>query len=445
MNQVLVAYHDATAQRAESVANIADHLNDVMTAYWDIFTARGALFASMENRQLAVEVLRELNARQDIDAEPNLIAQSEATIRQRELQIIQANADLVQAQIQFISLVNAPELLDNSGNIEILPQVSPDLGRRELDIASRINTAIQRRPEIGDIVEQIKSAQVSNHLSLNELLPRLSLSLEASLNGLEGDNQLGAAIGNQFENDLTYQVGVDFEVPILNRRARFNKRRTELVVARLRADWQGLIQEVKADVLNNAQQFEATQLRLETQKEVLKFSANELRYLGLRKTVAPKETDNVSFALTQVLSAQDRQVEAKSDFIAAVADKYRAIFELNRATGILINPDVIPQDGGPTRPGFFSVYHHYIEERGSFEGPLNFVEGHTRAISDQHKLPCGGEHCNSASCSCQSCESGQAQAVHSTCGPACEATAGFTPVGAELHPVTTPSPRYPLR
>jgi len=178
MNQVLVAHFDASAQRSESVANIADHLNEVMTAYWDIYAARGALFAAIENRQMAIEVRRELNARRDIDAEPNLIDQSEATIRQRALQINQAHSDLVKAQIQFISLVNAPELLNNSNNIEILPQVTPDLDHRDLDIASRVNTAIQRRPEIGDIIEQVKSAQVTNHLSLNELLPQLSLSLD---------------------------------------------------------------------------------------------------------------------------------------------------------------------------------------------------------------------------------------------------------------------------
>ena len=137
---------------------------------------------------------------------------------------------------------------------------------------------------------------MANHLSLNELLPRLALSLEAGLNGLEGDSQLGDVISNQFDNDVTYQVGVDFEVPLANRRARFNQRRTELVVARLRSDWQDLIQQVKADVLDNAQEFQASQQRLDTQRQVLKFTANELRYLGLRKTVAPKETDNVSFA-----------------------------------------------------------------------------------------------------------------------------------------------------
>ena len=387
MNEVLVAFHDASAQRAESVSEIANHLNEVMTAYWDIFAARGALFASMDNRQLAVEVLEELKARQDIDAEPNLLDQAEATIRQRELQINEANNDLVKAQIRLISLVNAPELLQNLRAIEIMPQVSPDLETRGLDIASRVNTAIQRRPEINDIIQQIKSAQVSNHVSLNDLLPRLSLSLEASLNGLEGDRQTAAAFGNQFENDITYQVGASVEVPFANRQARYNRRRTELVVERLKANWQMIIEQIKADVLDNAQEFSATQVRLEKQQEILKFSASELQYLGLRKTVAPKDTSNPSFELTQLLAAQDRQGAAKAEYIAAVADKHRSIFELNRATGILINDDVIPAASGPARPGLFSVYHQYIEEKAEFSDPAAALESRTRTEARQNRRP----------------------------------------------------------
>jgi len=140
--------------------------------------------------------------------------------------------------------------------------------------------------------------------------------------------------------------------------------------------------------------------------------------------VAPKETDNVSFALTQVLSAQDRQGEAKSDFIAAIADKYRAIFELNRATGILINSDVIPQEGGPGRPGCFSVYHHYLEERGSFEGPLAEVENATRAKSNEFKGQSGIRSLN-----LDSYQSFEAPEVIQT--------------GAEFPTVTSPI-RYPL-
>ena len=178
---------------------------------------------------------------------------------------------------------------------------------------------------------------------------------------------------------MTYQVGFNLEVPFSNRQARYNKRRTELAVQRLRADWQNVIEQIKADVINNAQQFSASQTRLEKQRDILYFSSNELRYLRIRKKIAPKEDSNPSFALTQVLAAQDRQGDAKSQLIAAIADKHRALFELNRATGILINSDVIPEEGAPTSPGLFSVYHHYIEDRPEFACDASALESATRA------------------------------------------------------------------
>ncbi len=373
MNQVLVAQHNASAQRFESTAEIANHLNQVMTAYWDIFAARGALLAAIESRDLAKEVLRELDARQDIDAEYNLRDQTMATIGQRQLEIINARRDLAQGQVRLIALVNAPELLQNTQNIEFLPQVDAYLDLQSLAIQSRITTAIQRRPEIKDALAQISAAQTTHHLSQNELLPRLSLSLEAGLNGLEGERRLGTAFGNQFENDVTYQAGFNFEVPFANRQARFNRKRTELVISRLKADWQGVIEQVKADVLTTAESFLASQLRLQAQREVLQYSGRELYYLQVRKTIAPKEESNPSFALTQLLAAQERRGTARAQVIGAIADKHRAVFELNRATGILINENVIPGDGGPARPDCFAVYHQFVEEECVFQPAVDSV------------------------------------------------------------------------
>ena len=373
MNQVLVAQHNASAQRFESTAEIANHLNQVMTAYWDIFAARGALLAAIESRDLAKEVLRELDARQDIDAEQNLRDQTMATIGQRQLEIINARRDLAQAQVQLIALVNAPELLQNTQNIEFLPQVDAYLDLQSLEIQSRITTAIQRRPEIKDALAQISAAQTTHHLSQNELLPRLSLSLEAGLNGLEGERRLGTAFGNQFENDVTYQAGFNFEVPFANRQARFNRKRTELVISRLKADWQAVIEQVKADVLTTAESFLASQLRLQAQREVLQYSGRELYYLQVRKTIAPKEESNPSFALTQLLAAQERRGTARAQVIGAIADKHRAVFELNRATGILINDNVIPGDGGPIRPDCFAVYHQFVEKACVFQPAVDSV------------------------------------------------------------------------
>ena len=366
LNQVLVARHNADAQEAASMAEIANHLTAVMNAYWDIFAARGAVLAANENRDLAIEVLRELESREEIDADENLLAQARATISLRELQITDAINQLKRAQISMVALVNAPELLANKQRIEFLPQVAVNLESVEIDTDSRINTAVQRRPEIADAISQLRSAQTINHFSLNQLLPQLTLALEASLNGLDGDNDFGGAFGNQFDNRVTYGVGFDFELPIGNRQARFGRKRTELAVARFEQQWLQLIEEVKAEVLINAENFDASQKRLQSQQNVLKFALEELYFLNARKVVAPREESNPSFALTQILAAQDRQGAAKAGFVESVAEKHRTIFELNRATGVLVNEDVLPADQAVGRPGFFAVYHQLIEEQGSY-------------------------------------------------------------------------------
>ena len=363
LNQVLVARHNADAQGAASRAEIANHLTEVMNAYWDIFAARGAVLAAKENRDLATEVLLELESREEIDADENLLAQTRATISLRELQVTDSINQLKRAQIGMVSLVNAPELLANKQRIEILPQVEVNLDPVEIDTDSRINTAVQRRPEIADAISQLRSAQTINHLALNQLLPQLTLALEASLNGLDGDNDFGGAFGNQFDNRVTYGVGFDFEVPIGNRQARFGRRRTQLSVARFEQQWLQLIERVKAEVLVNAEDFDASQKRLQSQASVLKFALEELYFLKARKIVAPREESNPSFALTQILAAQDRQGAAKAGYIESVAEKHRAIFELNRATGILVNEDVLPADQAVGAPGFFAVYHQLIEEQ----------------------------------------------------------------------------------
>ena len=366
LNQVLVARHNANAQEAASMAAIANHLTDVMNAYWDIFAARGTVLAANENRDLAVEVLRELESREDIDADANLRSQARATISLRELQVTDAVNQMKRAQIRLVALVNAPELLANKQRIEILPQVDVNLDPVVIDTDSRINTAVQRRPEIADAIAQLRAAQTVNHLALNQLLPQLTLALEASLNGLDGDNDFGGAFGNQFDNRVTYGVGFDFEVPIGNRQARFGRKRTQLAVSRFQQQWLQLIEQVKAEVLVNAEDFDASQKRLQSQMNVLQHALEELYYLETRKIVAPREETNPSFALTQILAAQDRQFSAKAGFFASVAEKQRAIFELNRATGILVNEDVLPVDECVGCAGCFAVYHQLLEEKPEY-------------------------------------------------------------------------------
>ena len=381
MNQVLVAHHDTASARARSTAEIAEHLGEVTEAYWTVFAARGEVIARSEARENALKVLRELRARTDIDAERNLIAQTQTSVAQREIAINQAYNRLTNAQYLLVALINSPTLQLGTSRLELITASEPDLTSREIALEERLSTAIQRRPEIRAAAQSIKSSEVLRHFTINQLLPKLTFSVESSFNGLASERNIGAAIRDQFDDDLSYQLGLDLELPWGNRVARFSKRRAEYALAVAMSRWREAIENTKADVLTAGQDFVSVQQRYERQLEVLRFSTDELRYLQLRKSIAPAENAIPSLELTQILSAQDRQTEATTALVEAIAEKYRSLFRLNQATGIAVQEDVLPSESHLANPRFLKIYHQFLEDTPVLGRYANAVGAGTQARS----------------------------------------------------------------
>ncbi|MFN9971833.1 MAG: TolC family protein, partial [Phycisphaerae bacterium] len=68
-------------------------------------------------------------------------------------------------------------------------------------------------------------------MSRNELLPKLDFIVKTYVAGLEAQNQIPQAVGNQFsQGGPGYTVGFEFEVPLGNRaaKARVEQRQWEL-------------------------------------------------------------------------------------------------------------------------------------------------------------------------------------------------------------------------
>ncbi len=397
MNEVIVATHNAHSQHARSVGEIAGLVEQVAVLFWEIYATRGELLVALESRSQGEKVLQELEARANLDASQNLIYQTKAAIQQRQILVNQARNRLHRSQFELISLVNAPELLNNTLQIEILPQFDANLQPTNVDVPTRVSTALHRRPEVEDVVQEIHAAKAQNHFSLNQLMPRLTLSVESSLNGLAGDRGVRESIRDQFSSDPTYELGLNLEVPIHNRVARFTKRQTELRVARLTARWQSVLETVKSDVLTSAQDFNGGQQEFEGQLDVLRNSFNEYRFLQIRKRRAPRENSNPSFDLTQLLAAQDRLFTSKAGVARAITTRQQALVALNRATGILVQPHVIPLDSGPARHQLLCVFHQYEEGKRDFGRTARQAQHRVKSASRRSINTCA---CGKPECDC---------------------------------------------
>lgn len=384
LSQVLIAKHNAQAGKLNNIAAISNLLEEVSNAYWDIFSARAELIAAIETAQQAENILSDLEARTNLDADPNLLEQARVSSVQQRAQADIAYAALARAQFELVQLVNAPELLQNIQRIEIIPTGINFDTFESPDVVSRQNTAIHNRTEIQSVVQNIRRAQIEHQFSINELLPRLAFSAEGIFEGLSGNRDLSAANENQFDSDATYELGVNFEFPLQNRAARFQKRRAELVLARLNQDWKTAVEGVKRDVLVAIQDVETNQSLVSRQRAIFDSSLQRLTFLEQRRFRIPEAGSIPSLQLGQLLDVQSQMAQSKSAFASALADRERSRFSLNRVTGILVAPITQGLDN-PGTHNFLSIY------RQSFEGN-QLYQSHSRQIADEVRSVSRKEH-----------------------------------------------------
>lgn len=381
-NQVLVAQLNAESVDSDSVARLTSLVKRVSDAWWGVFEGRGQLLSAIDAVSESDKVLQELMHRREIDADPDSIEQARTASYQQRLLADVAFSNLVKMQFQLIRLVNAPELLENRQMIEIHP-VDVDVEQLGLaDVASRQNTAIHTRPEVRKILQDIRRSQLLHHFSINQLLPRLQFSTGANFEGLSGNRDFSAAARNRFDTDATYQLAVNFEMPLGNREARFRKRKVELELAALEAQWKDTIELVKKDVLDAAQDLSVSQKRMLRQQEISTSLEERLSYLLLRQNQVPKETDIRSVQLSQLLSVLAAVARSKSNYSSALAERGRSLINMNRATGILVQP-TSPSLQDPGQHQFVKIYHQFIEGKRDYRQFAESTVSNTWLISKQ--------------------------------------------------------------
>ena len=97
-------------------------------------------------------------------------------------------------------------------------------------------------------MKRSKVAAIQRNISVNELLPELSLLLGTYVSALEGESRLGDAFVDQFGSVKPgYSIGFEFEVPIGNRAARSRLNQRKLQINLIKAEIDETMQNVVAE------------------------------------------------------------------------------------------------------------------------------------------------------------------------------------------------------
>ena len=333
---IVLAQHDVRVAYDLFVEGLQDQLLRVATQYWQLYLQRSLVLQQGRNLERARAIQTELESRQAIDALRSQIERAKAKVATREAAVLRAQAGVRDAEATLRALVNSPRLSD-CRCLELTPLDVPREDRIGLDICEARQVALSNRPEIDNLLTQIKAASVRLNVAYNQVLPSLALVFETYVNGLQGEKQLGKALGDQFSRGApSYSAGLFFEMPIGNRRARAQVRQRQLELHRYYRELDAAMAELSAEVEIALREVDISHAELASRRTSLAATAAEVEYLYQRWRRLPGHDQSASLFLEDLLDAEDRLVGEEQRVAEAQASFAIAQVELKRALGELV-------------------------------------------------------------------------------------------------------------
>jgi outer membrane protein TolC len=327
--QIEIARANRDVSYWQFVREIRDRLLDVERAYWRLVQARRAAVVQAESVAQTFVTYKNFRAREDIDATPVQIQNSEARYKSRLVDLQQRIKDILDAEDVLKNLINDPDLLLSETNVAIVPTTLPLVMPVTVDHFAEVRTAIDSRSEIKEARKSIEAARIQTFVAKNQTLPQLDLSFEYDIEGVgvAADNSWDQATGADFRS---YTIAVNFAYPIGNRGPEAAHRRARLqeqqLVVRLRQVIDAVVQEVNTTVRDIFLRY----AQVPPQFEAVQASERNLRSLQARAT----ET-SPSFLETE-LNGVDQLANNRLTLLNVLVEYNIALATLERDKGTLL-------------------------------------------------------------------------------------------------------------
>lgn len=359
--EILVAQINSNINIELFEQQVSSVLLQVEQAYWSLVEAQEQLGVARESLTLA----EDLHERNRIQVEVGTLApielvQSEATIAQRQEDIITAEARLRDAGDELLRLLNLPDAM--AEGLEVVPVTEPSTEAVEIDVDAAIALALEERPELRSQQLAVDRLAVDAKVARNQLLPQANLVLDYSAEGQAGsgvfdigegepliiDTDLGDALNDVWSREFTgWSIGLSVAFPIQNRRARAQRSIADLELQQARTELDqlrlGVITEVRAAaraVRTALQQIESARVTRRLQERNLE--AEQKRYEN-----GMSDSFRISQIQNDLTAARSREVTSVTNYRSRLASYHQAIGRLVDEVGIeLVGPGYVEPERG---------------------------------------------------------------------------------------------------
>jgi outer membrane protein TolC len=388
---VRIAEKTADAARADYESDLANFVELVVEAYWNVVRARENVEVQAESKALADRTVEENQARVRVGLlAPVAVLEAQADAASREEQLIVAQNDLDIARQQLAQLVFyrpdgtfVPRTLEPTDEL-VTEEVKPDLDQT-------LEIALAERPEVHASARVVEVQQLNEKIAGNQLLPRLDVVGSYGVNGASGvgrpisftstvlsPTDLGGGRcarttdGSQFicnvsvggvspfagtrgdaydsmvSNDFrTYSFGFQFQVPLSNALARSQYTQSRIARNQAEFDHRQRLSQVTLEVRQTIADITSNRQRIDTSRVARELAEENLRNQEKRHEVGMATTKDL-------LDFQARLTGARAAEVAAKVDHAIAISRWRRAQGRLLGyyQIVVEQPGRDSPPWF---------------------------------------------------------------------------------------------
>ena len=322
------------AQNAEEIARqqllqtVLNTVLDVQLGYWELVFRIEDLGVKREALELAENFLAENKLRAELGTlAPIELVQSETQVKQREGDVITAEAAVREAEDVLKQTLNIPESL-GTWRIRLRPtDIPPFVPIVDISIQEKVEFALQHRPDIVQAQLKVASQEIARNAARNQRLPQVDLGGTASVSGLGGDltspvSDLGNTEGYNWIFSLT------FSYPLGNRAANNALQQQNLLLKQALIDQRKVQLTVSREIYQTVRNLETFSKSVEVRRAATVLARTQLE--------AEQEKFRLGLSTSfNVLQFQNQLTSARSDEIRALSDYNEALGRLDQVTGKL--------------------------------------------------------------------------------------------------------------
>lgn len=322
-------------------------VGEIEEVYWTLVQAMEDVAIQEELLSDTLATAKLLFNRRFQDVTRVQISQANASVEIRRAGLIRARARVRDLSDELKRRMNDPGI-PVTGATLLLPANDPLQLPVRFTLEDQIATGLENRLELGQQQLRIDSTYIAARVAKQNLLPQLNVTAGIAALGVSDDlesGNLGSASENQADFDnISYAVGLQFEIPIGNRAARAGYRRSRLQQEQAITQYAALIDQVAFEIKQSLREIETTWEEMVATRQAV--FANEDALYALRQREEANEPLTPEF-VDRKLNQQERLAEARRARAAAVSNYNNAIARLELRKGTLLRyNNVIMEEAG---------------------------------------------------------------------------------------------------